>query len=220
VNDRTDDLQRRLQQATAPECPADECRPVEDGHAASVDAETASLREGWLALGQLLEAAQPMSDASTLERRLPLPQASLPQAAPSKASPRWKASIAAAMAASLVIGATLAWNFLAKRSEIPSRTTQDVAVEDTDDETSQPATIAAENAVAAVTAVETPIAEHIAKEETADELQWDDSLDDQLALVSQEIMQLEGDWDSLDDAFTPVWEGIDQVEQDIEQDTL
>jgi len=195
VNDRTNDLERRLQQATAPECPSPELMDTE-----LIDAETASLREGWLALGQLIEAAQPMSDASALEGLLPSPQA-----APCKASPRWKASLAAALAASLVIGATLAWNFMSKRTEIPSLPTRDIAVEDTEREAPQPLPIVEENAVA-----ENPI----------DELQWDDSLDDQLALVSREIMRIEGDWDCLDDAFSPAWEGIDQIEQDIEEDTL
>ena len=182
MNDRTHELERRLQQATAPEGPPDKSMDT-----ASMDAETASLREGWLAFGQLLEAAQPMSDASALEELLPSPQA-----APGKASSRWKASLAAALAASLVIGATLAWNLMSKRA--------DIAVEDTDNKTPQPAPIIAED--------------------TVDELQWDDSLDDRLALVSQEIMRVEGDWDCLDDAFSPAWKGIDQVDQDIEEGTL
>ena len=33
-------------------------------------------------------------------------------------------------------------------------------------------------------------------------------------------MRIEGDWDCLDDAFSPAWEGINQIEQDIEEDTL
>ncbi len=195
MNDRTHDLERRLQQATAAECPPPASMDTE-----LTDAETASLREGWLALGQLLETAQPMSDASALEELLPSPQA-----APSKASSHWKASLAAALAASLVIGATLAWNFMSRRTEIPSQPTHDVAVEDTDREAPQPIPTVEKEAIA---------------ENPTDELQWDDSLDDQLALVSQEIMRIEGDWDYLDDAFSPVWEEIDRIEQDIEEDTL
>lgn len=191
MNDEARELQRRLELATAAECPPDASLDTET---ASLDGETESLREGWLALGQLLEAAQP-----ALDRPL-----KLQRPAPKRAS-RW--SKAAAMAASLVIGVTLAWSLIAKMAVDPTQPGREIAVEGDDSKTQQPAPNDIE-------------AEDIEPSDPSDELDWDDSLDDRIALVSQEIIRVQGDWYCLDDAFGPLRDGIDQIEQEIEDDTL
>ena len=52
MTDGQRELERRLERATARQCPAED----------SLEPETAALRAGWLALGELLEAAQPQAD--------------------------------------------------------------------------------------------------------------------------------------------------------------
>ena len=211
MNDRTDELERRLLRATAPQCPPDEAMDAEPMDAEPMDAEpmdaepmdaeTASLREGWLAFGQLLEEAQPMADASAIEELLPSPRT-----VSGKRSSLWKATVAAAMAASLVIGATLAWNLMSGRTDIAV----EEAVEGTDDEVQPPGSVVDENA----------IVDNAVEENATDALQWDDSLDERLSLVSQAITQLDGDWDYYSDAYDPAWEGLDRIDQDIEEGTL
>lgn len=92
MSDELERLQHQLEQATAPECPP-HARP---------DAETGSLREGWLALGQLLEATRPALEEPLQWR--PIPRRTL--------RPRW-ALQAVAAAAALVVAATLVWSLMA-----------------------------------------------------------------------------------------------------------
>ena len=89
----TDDLkalERRLEQATARQCSGED----------SLEPETAGLRAGWLALGELLEAAQPQVDP-------PLPR--LPPLRAQRRRRRLPVAIAA-LAASLLIAVTFAWH--------------------------------------------------------------------------------------------------------------
>ena len=167
MSDELSKLQRQLEQATAAECPPD----------APLDAETASLREGWLALGQLLEAAQP-----ALDEPLELPQ--LPRR---RAPARWKLVGIAVLAASLLVGATLAWSLMRAR--------QPGGLSPPPDELASPNV-------------------------KQDELHWDDSLDEEIALAGQQLVRIQQDWYYLDDPFGPVQHGLEQVAEDIEDDTL
>lgn len=97
MSKQQDQLRRRLERATAAEFAADELPNAE-----LPDAETASLREGWVALGQLLVAAYPPT-----EQPLALP--SLPR----RKTAVWRnPATVAALTASLLVAATLAWSLL------------------------------------------------------------------------------------------------------------
>lgn len=91
MTDEMKDLQNRLEQATSRDCPNE----------GSLDADVAALRAGWLALGELLETAQAQA-----ESRLPrLP----PPPAQQRRSRRLPVALAA-LAASLLVGAAVAWS--------------------------------------------------------------------------------------------------------------
>jgi len=182
----SDDLKRlhdRLDRATAAECSLDSVE----------DTETARLREGWLALGQLLEAAYP-APAEPLE---------LPQPAERKASVRRRLAGAAAVAAALLIGVTLVWTLYGNGvSGGASRPT--------------------ELAVAGAEPVEPSVAgpSQVSPLPVAGELDWDDPLDDEIALAAQEVVRIQQDWSLLDDPFGPVHRGLDEMEEDLSQSPL
>lgn len=168
MSDELSKLQRQLEQATAADCPPE----------VPLDAETASMREGWLALGQLLEAAQPAPDEPPKLR--PIPRRT--------ARTRWRLAGIAGLAASLVIGVTLGWSLIVLRhSGSPSPPRGGVASQDM----KQP-----------------------------DELNWDDSLDQQIAQAGRQLISIQQDWYHLDDAFGPVHDGMEQMEKDIDDSTL
>ncbi|MBN2473048.1 MAG: hypothetical protein JXB62_00470 [Pirellulales bacterium] len=172
-------LQRRLEQATAEALPAD----------APLDAETASLREGWLALGQLLKAVEP-----ALEKPLVLSPATR-EARPGRLAIRW----AAALAASLLIVASLAFGLLRPK---------------------QGGAIAEKPAEPAAGAVQTTAPSPTPMAPEKGQLAWDDPLDEELALAGQHVIRLQQDWCALEDPFDPVYDGLEEVGQDIEGNTL
>ena len=53
-----------------------------------------------------------------------------------------------------------------------------------------------------------------------DELAWDDPLDDQLAMAGQEIIRIQQDWQSLDEPYGNVYRGLEQMEEEIQDNTL
>ena len=180
MSDELSELDRRLTAATAPECPA---------HLLS-DAETAALREGWLALGELLEAAQPMLDQPVRLRQPPNRRVPV----------GWRLAGAAALAASVLLGMTLAWQLTRGiRGGSTSSPSEGLAVGVRESKVppEQPRTVP-----------------------TDDELVWDDPLDEQIASAGQQILRLQQDWDYLDDAFGPVYHGLEEMEDDLEQSTL
>ena len=180
MSDELNELERRLAAATAPECPA---------HLLS-DAETAALREGWLALGELLEAAQPMLDQPVRLRQPPNRRVPV----------GWRLAGAAALAASVLLGMTLAWQLTrGSRGGGTSSPSEGLAVaaEEPNAPSEQPRTIP-----------------------TEDELAWDDPLDEQIALAGQQILGLQQGWDYLDDAFGPVYHGLEAMEDDLDESTL
>lgn len=146
----TDDLgqlERRLELATARHCPAGD----------SLEPETAGLRAAWLALGEVLEAAQPQVELP-LKRLPPLP---------AKPHRRWLAATVAAMAASVLIAATVTWYVRRTMPEAtvpPSRG----AIANNEQTPSAPAK------KTATTVHDTEFA-------------WDDSLDQEIALAGQAI---------------------------------
>jgi len=175
VSDQPSELQRRLELATAADLPPN----------ATLDDETASLREGWLALGKLLETSQPM--CGELPRLRPVRR-------PTDHDAFWEPTGVAMLAASLVIALTLALALIGVKAPGGLSTPPYLAV--------------------------SPNVEQSLPEQAADELVWDDSLDEHLALVGREIVRIEQDWYCLDDAFYPVQFGLQQVEDDIGNNTL
>ena len=98
MKEDTKKIEEQLEKATAPGDTLD----------AALDAETKSLREGWLALGQLIEAVQPPS-AGPPELQYPT------QAAPiqrRKLLGRKTLAALAALAASLVVAAIVTRHYL------------------------------------------------------------------------------------------------------------
>ena len=180
MSDELSELYRRLTAATAPDCPA---------HLLA-DAETAALREGWLALGELLEAAQPTLDGPVAiieppQRRMPV---------------RWSLVAAAAVAASVLLGMMLVWQLgEGNRRGGTSSPSGELArgVEESD-----------------------APSEPLRPMPTEDELAWDDPLDDQIASAGQQIVHLQQDWDSLDDVFGPVYHGLEEMEDELDESTL
>jgi hypothetical protein len=180
VSDELSELKRRLEAATAPDCPP---------HLLG-DAETAAWREGWLALGELLEAGQPTRHAP-----VPLWQ---PPRRPARAV--WRRAAAAAVAATLLLSVTLLWQAHRgnRRSGMPSPP--------------QPLAAGLEPSTA-------PSAEpHTTS--TEDELVWDDPLDEQIALAGQQILRLQQDGDYLGDAFGPLYYGLEEMGDELDQNTL
>ena len=168
MNDELSRLQRQMEEATAADCGPD----------CPHDTETASLRQGWLAFGELLEAAQPMADEPLQLRPMPRRTAR---------SRRLAAGIAA-VAASVVVAVTLAWSLLGPKQPADPSTPAGGAV--------------------ASGAAQT------------DELDWDDSLDQQIVQAGQQMVRIQQDWYRPDDAFGSVHDGLEQMEKDIDDNLL
>ncbi len=53
-----------------------------------------------------------------------------------------------------------------------------------------------------------------------DSLDWDDSFDEQLASAGQAIVRVQQDWYHADDAFSPVQDGVEEMNDDFQSDML
>ena len=173
--DEWNQLQHQLQQATAADPPPNDL---------PLDPETASLREGWVLLGQLLEEAQP-------EPKEPLELAAVPRR--DERFQRGRA-IAALLAASLLIGATLIGSMMET---------------DRTNKTATPGTERPAN-----------VDEAVASGPDTVDLPWDDDLDQQIDQVGQQLTLVRQDRFSLDDAMASVAYGMEQIEQEFEDDTF
>ena len=186
MSDELSKLERQLWQATAPDAATD----------APLDDETALLREGWLAFGQLLEDARPSSD-EPFELR-PMPRRG--------SFARRKLVLAVAVAASLLVAATLAWQLGGSWLPVgPLPATEQIARPNTEQPNSER---------------RAPVVEEPQTELAADELKWDDSLDEQIVSIGREVVRVQQDWNGLGNAFSTVDYGLGQIEQDMEDNTL
>ena len=150
----------------------------------SADAETASLRETWLALGQLLEAAAPVGDA--------LPEVRCPRR---RMSSRWSWIALAAVAVSLLAAAAVAW--------LPAWSVP-----------GQPAVeLAARPSPTPATAASAPSA-------TEPGLDWDDSLDEEIALAGQRLLSLAQEPYRLKTTDSPIAERLKKMDRDLTENTL
>jgi len=195
VNDETKRLQEILERATAPgdEVPED------------LDAETASLREGWLAFGRLLTEAQPTAGEPWEDWKV----------TPRPAQRRRFLGLAIAVAASLLIaaGLTMAYRLRDGSSGVQPN----------------PPTIAQDDRVPAASVKEMPgaVAQPAAEARqdlqivaVPDELKWDDALDEQITAVAQATALAREGWYAQAGNVSAIERGLDEIKKDIQDGTL
>ena len=189
MNDETDKLRRQLEAATAPGDVPEE----------TLDAETGSLRQGWVALDRLLEAAEgPLSEPGPRWRA---PVARRPR--------RWRpATVAAvAVAASLLLALALAWSLRARRSgDVPLPSPKQIASPIPAPPAPQP--------------VRTPAAEPKRTPSELAELEWDDSLDEQLVSAGEALVRVQQQWYAQGSDIDYVRYGLNQIEEEFNDGSL
>ena len=181
MNESTEQLLAKLEQATAPETP----EPLGD--------ETATLRESWLALGKLLDAAD-LESAQLPARPQRTRRAGLPP------------GFIAALAASLLV-ALAAWAILKRGSNL-IEPKQEVAVP-----TELPAP-----ALDITEVAEAPRADE--SDDAVDEFSWDDSFDEQLAATSQAIRSVQADWTGGDRRYSVLLDQFEQFDAELSEGSL
>jgi len=180
-------LEQQLEWATARDLPPD----------ALLDQETTSLREAWLAFGQLLAAAQPAPDQ-------PLKCLSDP---PGRGRRWWLLAAIAGLAASLLVAATIAWT--ARRTEsVAVITAPSVEVAVSRAESSAPAAKTAPREKPSSPAGEGSV------------LAWDDALDKEITVAGQAVVSADQESPLLAGACAPLRYGLEEIEKDIENNPL
>lgn len=195
MNDETKRLQEMLERATAPG----------DALPEDLDAETAALREGWLALSQLLTDAQ-STTSEPWENWLVIPR-------PTRhwRPVRW----AIAVAASLLIAAGLAVAYRLQNGgdgvqPNPPTTAQDAHA---------PAAVA-EPAPAIMVAPAADVRQDTQLAAVSDGLEWDDTLDAQITTLAQATAIVHEDWYAQAGKLNALGQALDEVKKDIEDGTL
>jgi hypothetical protein len=180
MNSELKALERQLESATARDVPPNP----------SLDQETTSLREAWLAFGQLLEAAQPASE--------PL---KLPANPPGRGRRWWLLVTVVGLAASLLVAAMITWgdgeSGPALVLTVPSA---DVAVKDV-----QPSA---------------PAKKPVSPAGSGSALAWDDALDKEITVAGEAVVSAAQDWTHLASAGTTLRYGLEEVQKDIEDNSL
>ena len=191
-------IEEQLEKATAPGESID----------AALDAETKSLREGWLALGQLIEAAQPPS-AGRPELQYPTQPAPLQRR--KSAAPKTLFALAA-LAVSLLVAALLTWS-LFDGSGLNGRQDQQI-VQDEQIEKQSPSTTEKAPPTAIVKD------EQEQTDSAGDALDWDAPLDTEIAAAGQEMLRIRSDWYASDDTSSAIYYRMQQMRQDLSDNTL
>jgi hypothetical protein len=173
------DLEQQLEWATARDVPPN----------ALLDQETTSLREAWLAFGQLLAAAQPAPDQ-------PLKCLSDP---PGRGRRWWPLAAIAGLAASLLVAATIFWS--ARRTgPAPVITAPSVEVAVSRAEPSAPA------------AKKVPREKPSSPAAPGSTLTWDDALDKEITVAGQAVVST--DDDPLDEAIAVLGQAVVSADQE------
>jgi hypothetical protein len=190
------ELQERLEQATARQCPAED----------PLDPETAALRAGWSALVELLEAAQPQADP-------PLRQLSLP---PAEHRKRWLPVMLAVLAASVLVAAAVTW-IVQGTQPGTGRMPQATQIAGNDP---QPRFSAAKQIPASPQ--QTPTASNNSKNnsENSNTATWDDSLDQQITAVSQAMVSVRDDWYAQTGSASAIEYQLQQIKNDMDDGRL
>jgi hypothetical protein len=173
-------LERQLESATARDVPP----------SASPDQETASLREAWLAFGQLLEAAQPASE--------PL---KLPADPPGRGRRWWLLATVVGLAASLLVAATITFSGRRAGSAVVL--------------TGPPVNVAVKGVEPSV-----PAKKPASPAGSGPALAWDDALDREITVAGQAVVSAAQDWTHLAGAGTTLRYGLEAVQKDIEDSPL
>jgi len=188
MNDELNPLHDMLRRATA----------AGDDLPADLDAETAGLREGWLALGKLLDDAESAAGPAPESWKLS------PPAAPR----RWRVWVGVALAASLLIavGATVASRMLNSAN----------------DRQVGPQSLAHENSANSSAKQpeaqpQSPAPQVVANSDT---LNWSDSLDDEISIVAQAAVTVRYDSDLNLHGLSAVERDMDQLETEMNSGKL
>lgn len=185
-NEWSETLADKLHRATARNLPAD----------AELDAQTSALRDGWLALSQLLEAA----DAEQPEPLVTLPS-------PAVAAPHGKLwLVIAALAASLLLVAAGAWLVASQWSD------------NRGGGSSVAKSLPTKHPGAPNVA---PAPADVAAQDTHNsELAWDDALDDRIADASEAARQVQTVSHSADRNLYFVSSRLEEISRDLATDSL
>jgi hypothetical protein len=182
MNSETKTLERQLESATARDIPPN----------ASLDQETGSLREAWLAFGQLLEVARPASDALRL-----------PADPPGRGGRWWLLVTVVGLAASLLVASMITWVGRKSGSAVVLTTTPapvHVAVKGVEPSppAKKPASPAGSGSAPA----------------------WDDALDKEITVAGEAVVSAAQDGTHLAGAGTTLRYGLEEVQKDIENSPL
>jgi hypothetical protein len=180
VSDEVEKLERMLQRATAAENV-----PLDD-----LDGEAARLREGWIAFGRLLEAAEPPAEVSF--RCLPLPR---------KQSQRRLWSAVGLLAVSLLFCAVAMW-ILQRPSGAKNASPATMQIASTGAKRPAPA----KQAVKLAPGASGP--------------QWDDSLDEQVAQLGRQVIDVQQGSSAWADTGAAVQSKIEQIQQEFKDNNL
>ena len=184
-------LEERLEHATAPGDAIDD----------SLDAETRSLREGWLALDELIEAAQP-PDGAPPRLRYPVQAASVEKQKPAF----WKTpAVLEVLAASLLVAAWAVWSLVDGQDD------QKIAKDQNQDQLQIPI----DNVQPVLVKDEQTPGNRV-----ADEFDWDSPIDTEIAAAGQKMLSIKADWYASADTTAAVYYNMQQMQDDLGGDTL
>ena len=192
MNEDTKKLEQQMERATAAGDRIDD----------TLDAETASLREGWLALGKLIEAAQKETAGPP---ELQYPAESEPSHRKKIVGPKVLAAIAT-VAVSLLVAAVATLSFVANR---PDAVTDGPEIARAKHDVS-PANVSTE----LVQSQNQNGGAHV------DEFAWDSALDEEIAAAGQKMQRIQADWYASSDASSSIYHRMEQMRLELNDNTL
>ena len=187
-------LEQQLERATASDSPTDVSlgkNTVSLGkNTVPLDEDTQALRETWLSFASLLETTQAVVE-EPFELQLP----------PVRPNRRRMVGLVV-LAVSLLAAIALGWHLLGSGGT-SSPTVPSKKIARPDPKPPQPAK--KQQAVAKL---------------DGSQLDWDDSLDQQLVSAGREMVRVQQDWHGLNDAFGPLQHGLERMRKEIKNSPL
>ena len=166
---------------------------------AALDAETVALREGWLALGRLIETAQ---HASGGPPDLQYPAEVAPARRRKGVGLKTLAGLAT-LAAALLVAAIVTVSFV---QDSPDAAKDQPEIAQDERGGKQP-----------VLAKDTP---KLGGADADDVLAWDSSLDTEIAAAGQEMLRIRADWYASADTSSSIYYRMEQMRQELNDNTL